>query len=110
DGVIKIKGRGLFSHKTKLPAKVLAWLDNYLEDPAETTDVVVAFEYLNSFSTRVLTSIFQKVKSLVLKEKKFVIHWYYESDDEDIFERGEYIASTLDIPVQFVVISDISTI
>jgi len=109
-GVIKIRGRGLFSHKTKLPEKVMTWLDSYLEDPADTTDVIVAFEYLNSFSTRVLTSIFQKIKGLAMAGKKYVIHWYYESDDDDILERGEYIASTLDIPIHFVVIRDPGTI
>jgi hypothetical protein len=109
-GIVKIKGRGLFAHKTRLPEKVLSWLESYLEDPAETTEIIIAFEYLNSFSTRILTSILQKIATVLFMGRKYEIHWYYEADDEDILERGEYIASTLDIPIRFIVINDISSI
>lgn len=110
EGVIKIKGRGLFAHKTKLPDTVYQWLDSYLNEPAEMTDVIIAFEYLNSFSTRIITSILQKVVRVSLLGKKFIIRWYHESDDEDILERGEYIASTLNIPIQFKKIRDLGAI
>jgi len=32
----------------------------------------------------------------------YVVQWYYEEDDEDILERGEYISSTLNIPITFI--------
>jgi hypothetical protein len=42
------------------------------------------------------------IKHVTLKNKKFVFNWYYEEGDEDIFERGEYFASVLDVPINFI--------
>jgi hypothetical protein len=42
---------------------------------------------------------------VTLKNKKFVVNWYYEEGDEDILERGEYFSSVLDIPFNFFMIS-----
>jgi hypothetical protein len=39
---------------------------------------------------------------VLLQSKKLLIQWYYEEDDEDMFERGEYISMTFDIPVTFI--------
>ena len=46
----------------------------------------------------------------MLQMKKFVIKWYYEEDDDDILERGEYIASAINIPIEFIPVNDISAI
>ncbi|MBP7509814.1 MAG: SiaC family regulatory phosphoprotein [Prolixibacteraceae bacterium] len=40
--------------------------------------------------------------------KKIVIHWYYEDGDDDILERGKYISESLNIPLEFIEIDDIS--
>jgi hypothetical protein len=36
-----------------------------------------------------------------------MINWYYEEGDEDIIEKGEYISSVLDIPYNFIMLSDL---
>lgn len=101
-GIINIQGRGMVLNETRVPEQIMNWLDNYLLNPAETTDVIIEFEYLNSFSTRILISILRIISQVVLLNKKLVIHWYYEEDDEDILERGEYISETLDMPIEFI--------
>ncbi|MBN1185890.1 MAG: SiaC family regulatory phosphoprotein [Bacteroidales bacterium] len=108
DGIIKVKGRGMVVNKTRVPEQINDWLDAYLLNPAETTDVIVAFEYLNSYSTTILASVLKKISQVVLHNKKFVIHWYYEADDDDILDRGEYISESLNMPIEFIVINDIN--
>ena len=39
--------------------------------------------------------------------KKLIIRWYYDEDDVDLFERGEYISATLNIPIEFIMTDDI---
>ena len=102
EGIINIQGRGMVLNETRVPEQIMNWLDNYLLNPAETTDVIIEFEYLNSFSTRILVSILRIISQVVLLNKKLVIHWYYEEGDEDILERGEYISETLDMPIEFI--------
>ena len=108
EGIIKIKGRGMVVNKTRIPEQIKEWLDVYLLNPAETTYVIVAFEYLNSFSTTILASVLKQISQVILNNKKFVIRWYYEDDDDDIFDRGEYIAESLKLSIEFIVIDDIN--
>ena len=108
DGIIKIKGRGMVANKTSVPEEIINWLDAYLINPAETTDVIIAFEYLNSYSTTILATTLKKISQVTQQNKKFVIHWYYEEEDYDILERGEYISETYDIPIEFIMIDDIT--
>jgi hypothetical protein len=108
EGIIKIKGRALTVNTTEVPEQIMNWLDAYLINPAETTDIIVAFEYLNSFSTTILVSVLTKISQVIQHKKKFVIHWYYEEEDDDILERCEYISETYDIPIEFIMTNDIT--
>jgi phospholipid N-methyltransferase len=100
--MIKIRVRGLFQNKTEVIEQIMNWIDKYLRNPTEITYVIISFEYLNSFSTTILVSILRKLSQVILQSGKLVIQWYYEEDDEDILERGEYISSTFNIPITFI--------
>jgi hypothetical protein len=102
DGILKFKGRGLAVNNNEVPAHVLTWIDNYVKRPAEITYVVIAFEYLNSFSTTILVSILKKLSLINRCSAKLVIQWYYEEDDDDILDRGEYILTSINLPIEFI--------
>jgi hypothetical protein len=102
EGIIMIKGRGLTVNKTEVSRQILNWIDGYFKDLAEITYVIIEFEYLNSFSTTTLVSILRKLSEITRQSKKLIIRWYYDQDDEDILERGEYIASTINFPIEFI--------
>jgi hypothetical protein len=110
DGMLKIRGRGLYKTKAEDVDQVQKWIDEYLKNPAEVTYVVIAFEYLNSLSTIFLVSFLLRLKEVILQSKKIVIQWYYEEDDEDMFERGEYISMSYDIPITFIPANHITDI
>jgi hypothetical protein len=107
DGTIKIKGRGMVLNNIGVSGQIMDWLDSYIGNPAEITNVSIAFEYLNSYCTNRLTLILDKISQVVLHNKKYLITWYYEEDDDDILDRGEYIAAALNIPIEFVMTYDI---
>jgi hypothetical protein len=109
DGIIKIVGRGLFIDKPEITDQLISWIDDYLRDPAKVTYVTIAFEYLNSLSTIILVTLLQSLARINSQSKTLVIKWYYEDDDEEILERGRYIAFSFDIPIEFIITDDIST-
>ena len=102
DGVFKIRGRSIHENAAEFFEPVEEWVSEYVKDPAEITCVDIVLEYFNSASARMLITLFQKITYVTLKNKKYVFNWYYEDGDEDILERGEYFASILDIPINFV--------
>jgi hypothetical protein len=110
DGNIRIKGRGVAVALTKVSLQILNWIDAYLVSPAEITTVILAFDYLNSYSTVVLVSILKKLSQVNQQSTKLVIKWYYEDMEDDIFNQGEYISSTLNIPFEFIMTNNIANI
>ena len=101
DGMLKISGRGLYQNETEDIKQVMNWIDEYLSNPAETTCLIIAFEYLNSFSATIIVSLLRKLTTALLPSNKLVIQWYYEEDDEAMVEQGECISSTFNIPMDF---------
>jgi hypothetical protein len=101
-GMIKILGRSIHENVTEFFAPVEDWVDKYIEVPADITCVDMNLEYFNSASAKVFIHLLEMIKHVTLKNKKFVFNWYYEEGDEDIFERGEYFASVLDVPINFI--------
>ena len=102
EGYIRFDGRGLMSHDNEIVEQIMAWIKEYLKNPPEITTIIVAMEYLNSFSSKILVSILQEISLVVQKNKLYFVHWCYEEDDDDILERGEYISETLNIPIDFI--------
>ena len=101
EGTIRIRGRGLSVSRTHETDQILDWIDLYVKNPAEVTYVSITLEYLNSHSTTILFTILKRITQVILKSGKLKILWYYEEDDADILERGEFISSSLNIPIEF---------
>jgi hypothetical protein len=108
EGTIKIKGRGMFGATDEVSEQIMNWIDEYLSNPAEITYVIIAFEYLNSFSTTILVSILKKLSQVIVQSKKLIIQWYYEEEDDDILERGEYFTENFNIPIKFIMTNNIA--
>jgi hypothetical protein len=102
DGIIKIRGRSIHENAADFFSPVEDWISDYILTPADITSVDISLEYFNSASAKIFISFLQKVTYVTLKHKKFIFNWYYEEGDEDILERGEYFASVLDVPFNFI--------
>jgi hypothetical protein len=106
-GIIKIQGRAIDESRTKFSEQILIWIDSYLLDPARSTEVTIALEYLNSFNSIILASILKKLSQVNQQAKNLAIKWYIEEDDDDLLERGQYISSNLSIPIEFIMTDQI---
>jgi hypothetical protein len=110
EGIIKIKGRAIDENLKKAPNEIMNWIDAYLLNPADQTDVIIALEYLNSFNTIIIVSVLRKLSQVNQLSKKLVIKWYIENDDDDLRDRSESISSALNIPIEFIMTSDIRSL
>ncbi|MBP5590084.1 MAG: DUF1987 domain-containing protein [Bacteroidales bacterium] len=102
NGVIKITGRSIHENIIKYYDIVYKWIVEYVESPADVTCVDMNLEYLNSASAKAIYNLLEKIISVSLKNKKFLFNWYYEDGDDDIYERGQYFASSLNVPFNFI--------
>jgi hypothetical protein len=109
EGIIKIRGRSMIENVAEFSKQIEDWIDEYICDPADLTCVDIYLEYFNEINLKVYISLLKKIASIKLKNKKYIINWYYEEGDEEILEKGEYISSVLDVPFNFIMISDRDT-
>lgn len=108
EGMLSIKGRAMALNRTAPSEKLLDCIDKYLQNPARTTTVTIALEYLNSFGTQILVAVLKKMARVTEKGGQLIVRWYYDDEDDDILERGHHIAETFNIPVEFIPIEDTS--
>ncbi len=101
-GMIRIRGRSIHENTLDFYKPVEDWINSYVIDPAEVTCIDMNLEYFNSASAKFMIQLFQKISRVRLKNKKFIVNWYYEEGDEDIYERGEYFSSVLNMPFNFI--------
>jgi hypothetical protein len=106
DGIIIIRGRSLNENLIEFYAPVLNWIDSYISNPADLTCIDFYMEYLDGINLNIFISLLKKITSVKLENKKCIINWYYEEGDEDILDKGEYISSVLDIPLNIIKINN----
>jgi hypothetical protein len=106
EGMIKIRGRSMNGNGTELFRQIEDWIEEYISNPADVTCIDIFLEYFSEINLKVYISFLKKITAVELKNKKYIINWYYEEGDEDILEKGEYISSVLDIPFNFIKIND----
>ncbi|MEE4213912.1 MAG: DUF1987 domain-containing protein [Bacteroidales bacterium] len=101
-GTLRFKGRSIHENTQDFFDSVIKWIDEYINDPADTTFVDIQLEYFNSATAKYIVIMLQRLKEVMLKDKKYYVNWFYEEGDEDILERGEYFSSVLDMDFNFV--------
>ncbi len=89
NGIIKVEGRSIPENVIDFYQPILNWIDNYVKEPNDRTELHFKLEYFNTSSSKRLFDIMKKVEGIsLLDAKTVVINWYYEEDDEDIYFAG----------------------
>ena len=107
-GLIEIKGRSIPENSVEFYKPLIDWLDKYGNVPLEVTNVNIQLEYFNTSSSKCILDIFKKLELIYKKGSKVQINWYYEEDDEDMFEAGEDYQSIINIPFSMIEMEDYS--
>ena len=91
NGNLSLKGRSLILDVTAFYQPFLEWVRNL-----DVTKVVftIELEYFNSASSKKLLEILRTIDSNNLV-KEFDVIWNFETDDEDILEKGQIFEEKL---------------
>ncbi len=106
EGFIRIRGRSMKGYETNHLVQAEDWVDIYVCDPPDLTCVDIYLEYFNGINFKQYISFLRKIESVKLKNKSYIINWYFEEGDEDILEKGEYISFLLNMPFNFIRINN----
>ena len=101
-GKLVIEGRSIPENPGDFFEKLIDWLENYYQNPKETTQMFLNLEYVNSGSSKYLLGIFRMIKKRFDEGNNCIISWYYEEDDEAILSLGEHFKTTIKIPFNLI--------
>lgn len=101
-GVIEIKGRSIPENSLEFYKPLIEWLGEYSENDQKTTQVKIKLEYFNTSSSKCILDIFKRLEVMYRKGWTIEIFWYYDEDDEDMYESGEDYQSILTCPISLV--------
>ncbi len=99
--VFKIEGRSFPLNAKGFYLPILEWLDIYGEQPNPTTDFIFRLEYFNTPSSKSISDILKKLKSIKDAGHDVKVQWYYEEDDVDILDLGHVFARTVGMDFEF---------
>lgn len=100
-GELLIAGQSLPENATLLYCSVLEWIDEYAKTPAPKTTMSFKMKYYNTASSKMFFSIIKRLNLMYKSGVDVEIHWYYQQDDEDMLDQGEYFRDLVDLPFKF---------
>jgi len=106
EGMRKIEGRLIHQDLSEFFKQLEYWIDECINNPADQTSFDIHLEYLNGVNSIAFITFLKKIALIKHKDKKLIINLYYKEGDEDIFEQDEFLSSILNVPFDFVMISE----
>ncbi len=100
-GMLKVSGQSLPENATLLYEPILKWIEEYAKNPAKQTVFSLKMKYYNTASSKMFFSIIKSLNLLYRSGSDIEIEWYYQDDDEDMLDAGEYFRDLVDIPFKF---------
>ncbi|MCB9225138.1 MAG: DUF1987 domain-containing protein [Crocinitomicaceae bacterium] len=94
-GTIEISGVSIPENTKEFYWQFNRWLSEYSREPAPLTKVKISLMYMNSSSTVVITRMLMLLDELIGMKTVVEIDWYFESDDLEIKEIGQYYKDTM---------------
>lgn len=99
-GIFEVSGRSLPENAVKFYASVLQWMEEYFNNPNQTTSFEFKLDYFNSASTKKIFEIITILEKLSQKNFSVIVIWYHSKDDELIKNRGQEIKEMVDVPFE----------
>jgi len=86
---MRLEGRCFHEKVADFFREVNEWLDSYLSSNFGLFTFDCAIEYFNSSTTKLLHNMLLKMDKLVGAEKKIIVNWITEAENEIMVECGE---------------------
>lgn len=109
EGSIEIKGISIPEDAETFYNPILEQLEKYIEEqPQPKTDVLFKLVYINTGTSAMIAKLIKIVEALDKKEDcEINICWYYEEEDEDMKDLGDYFSSFTELLFDFIPMEEI---
>ncbi len=102
NGKFELKGKSLPEDVNEYYDELIAWLEEYKEDPNPETIFTFNLEYYNSASVRKIVDILLILDNIHKAGKKVLVRWLYADYDDKMGEVGEDFKILVELPFEIV--------
>jgi hypothetical protein len=88
-GKLLLEGRSNPENARELFTPMIAWMDDYIRQPAEVTELTINLELFNTSTSKYIMELMRKIRWLADNDRKFRVVWKYEDDDEEMLDTAE---------------------
>ncbi len=99
-GKLELRGRSIPENAPEFYEPLMEWIEQYANQPAEATSLIMDFDYFNTSSSKMFRILFEELEVILLQKHKVEIKWYYS--DDDLKEYGEDLLEMLQVPVRMI--------
>ncbi|PJA10017.1 MAG: nuclear pore complex subunit [Flavobacteriales bacterium CG_4_10_14_0_2_um_filter_32_8] len=100
-GVLQISGISVPENSLEFYDIIIKWLEEYIQNPVETTKIIFKLTYVNTSSLQFLYDILILLDGIHNKTSNIQVDWYYLSEDLDMKEMGEDYQEALSVDFSF---------
>lgn len=100
-GDFSLVGKAINNDAEEFFKPILSWLDDYVSQPNDVTNVVVKLDYFNISSSKRILFVFYKLNELIDAGYDVNVKWYYHEDEDDMYEVGQDFAFMVKVPFEF---------
>ena len=101
-GYFKLSGNSILSDPRKFFKPIVEWVEEYIKEPAEKTNIDLKLEYVDTASVQSVFDIMRMFKPLQEMKKEVAVNFYFEFDDPELLELGEIMEGRLGIKFNFI--------
>ena len=101
-GELNMEGRSIPEDPGEFFERLIDWLNEYFNAPANETVMNIKLEYINSGSSKYMLELLRILKEHHLKGHKVLVKWFFEEGDESIEELGQHYEQTMQIPFEII--------
>jgi hypothetical protein len=89
NGSMLLEGRSNPENARSLFQPVIDWLEEYVQHPAQRTDLKINLELFNTSSSKYLLEVLRKIRYLNDNDYETNVTWMYEEDDLEMLDTAE---------------------
>jgi hypothetical protein len=104
-GNFEIAGKSVPEDAEDFYKPILLWLEDYLAAPADKTVLILNLEYFNISSSKRILFILYKFNELTQRNCDVKVKWFFDNNDEDMYEVGQDYEFMVRVPFEFVGVS-----
>jgi len=87
-GLIEMNGKSYPENTFEFYKPVIEWLEEYFQNPKETTTLNMEIIYFNSSSSKLFFDLFDLLEDHT-EDSQIIIYWIYDEENESAEEAGE---------------------